>query len=128
MLRPNTTMLVTMNTICKSMLRQNTTNAGKWFQLENSCLTSQGLHAVFKCDLLATAGNYCLSNLITNVLRTTECNCTCSLEQETHMYRVWLCNDPTERFLQPNPHTAICIHFWVYIPTHLPLSHPFCSC
>ena len=56
----------------------------------NRRLTSQGLHAVFKCDLLATAGYYCLSNLMTNVLRTTECNCTCSLKQETHMYRVWL--------------------------------------
>ena len=29
----------------------------------------------------------CLSNLITNVLRTTECNHTCSLEQEK---QVWL--------------------------------------
>ena len=55
--------------------------------LENSHLTSQGLHAVFKCDLLARAGLHCLSNLITNVLRTTECNHMC---RKTHVYRVWL--------------------------------------
>jgi len=28
--------------------------------------------------------------MITDVLRTTECNRTYSLEQETHRYRVWL--------------------------------------
>jgi len=28
----------------------------KWPVLENSHLSSQGLHAVFKCDLLARAG------------------------------------------------------------------------
>ena len=31
-----------------------------------------------------------ISNLITNVLRTTECNLTCSLEQENHISSVWL--------------------------------------
>ena len=35
--------------------------------LENSHLTSQGLYAMFKCDLLAGAGYHYLSNLITNV-------------------------------------------------------------
>ena len=35
--------------------------------------------------------------------------------------------DPTEWFLQPTHTQPCCFHLWVYIPTHLPLSHPFCS-
>jgi len=43
---------------------------------------SYGLHAVFKSDLLARTGYHCLSILITNVVRATESNLVCSLEQE----------------------------------------------
>ena len=45
--------------------------------LENSHFTSQGLHA---CSVQVRFIS--LSNLISNVLRMTECNRTCSLEQE----------------------------------------------
>ena len=50
-----------------------------------------------------------------------------ALRCEMTHFQDYLCNDPTERFLQPNPLTAmhaICT-LWVYIPTHLHLPPPF---
>ena len=53
-------------------------------------VTSQGLHAVFKYYLLKYSWLSSPKQLDHKCARMIECNCTCSLEQENHMYRVWL--------------------------------------
>ena len=59
--------------------------------LENSHPTSQGLHAVFKYDLLAYGWLSLPKQLDHKCARVIKCNRTCSLEQENHLYRVSEC-------------------------------------
>ena len=74
---------------CKSLSRDNYFSYFK-------CKWPYLLHAVFKSNLLARAGEHCLSNLITNVLSATGAILCPARGRKTSTYRVRLQAEHTQ--------------------------------